>query len=287
MKRFWPRVLSTFSTFAVGLAAASVLRLFPPPSVSVRPPCPAAEVKGQPPPAVETEQTPPPETGPNVSSRFTNYFLSEKAEGFYENAADYPQLAAPTTANERRFNRHVEALIKGRFENAGTQGRALIRELQRRGEAPRTVGALTTSYEILFASRDFISVGFTHSYYWTFHPVNSFESVNYDLKTGRALRLRDIFKPGAKYLQALSRLSRARLVELLQYSEADDWMKEGTAPAEKNFAAWNLTPGGLVLSFADYQVGPYAVGAPSVTIPLADLRGSLKGRWRLRQALPH
>src|SRR5215213_7984521 len=98
MKKFWPRVLSAFSTLAVGLVAAAIVRLLPPPAVKVQFPCTAAEVKGQPPaapqstppadeiatpPADEIEPTP---GGPqaNVHLQFTNYSLSEKAEGFYK-----------------------------------------------------------------------------------------------------------------------------------------------------------------------------------------------------------
>jgi hypothetical protein len=37
MKRFWPRILSAFSTLTVGLAAASIVRLLPPTAVKVPP----------------------------------------------------------------------------------------------------------------------------------------------------------------------------------------------------------------------------------------------------------
>ena len=37
MKRLWPRILSTFTTLAVGLAGASIVRFFPAPAAEVRP----------------------------------------------------------------------------------------------------------------------------------------------------------------------------------------------------------------------------------------------------------
>lgn len=57
MKRFWPRILSAFSTLALGLVAGSVARFAPPvPVIKVQPSSGAAEVKVQPspPPALET-----------------------------------------------------------------------------------------------------------------------------------------------------------------------------------------------------------------------------------------
>ena len=37
MKRLWPRIISTFTTLAVGLVAASIMRLFPVPAASIKP----------------------------------------------------------------------------------------------------------------------------------------------------------------------------------------------------------------------------------------------------------
>jgi peptidoglycan-N-acetylglucosamine deacetylase len=215
----------------------------------------------------------------SIALKFLKYSVSEKAEGFYENVADYPQLEVLITEKARRFNRYVEDLILGRINDAKKQGRELIREIQRKGEDNRSVGALTTNYEILYASPDIISIAFDHSYEWTFHPIISYESVNYDLKAGKPLQLKDIFRPHAKYLQALSKLSRIKLVEPYPHAEVDDWMKKGTAPSEKNFKAWNITPEGIIISFDDYQVGTYGMGAPSITIPLAELRNLLKQKY--------
>ncbi len=168
-----------------------------------------------------------------------------------------------------------------RFKDAKEQGKQLIRDIQRKGEDDRLVGGLTTTYEILFASQDIISISFRHSYMATFHPIDGFESINYDLKTGRPLQLKDVFKAKIKYLRVLSKLSRNKLAEEFQMSEADWWIEKGTAPIEKNFGAWNITPEGLVISFGDYQVGTYAMGAPSITIPLTDLKNLLNGRYLL------
>ena len=43
------------------------------------------------------------------------------------------------------------------------------------------------------------------------HPNSYSEVINYDLKNGKQLKLSDLFKPGAKFLQALSAYSIADL----------------------------------------------------------------------------
>ena len=56
---------------------------------------------------------------------------------------------------------------------------------------------------------------------------------------------------------------------------------QGTAPKVANFTGWALTPFGLEVTFSDYQVGPYAIGTPTVRIrcsrltPLARLGGPI------------
>jgi uncharacterized protein YlxW (UPF0749 family) len=63
-------------------------------------------------------------------------------------------------------------------------------------------------------------------------------------------------------------------------------MKEGTAPLNKNFEAWNITGQGITISFGDYQIGPYAMGKAQVTIPFRDLENLLKSNWLSQQKLP-
>ena len=46
----------------------------------------------------------------------------------------------------------------------------------------------------------------------------------------------------------------------------------GTEPTADNFDGWNLTDQDLVITFSEYQVAPYAMGMPHVSIPFASLR---------------
>ena len=95
---------------------------------------------------------------------------------------------------------------------------------------------------------------------------------NYDLATGRRLALADLFAPGAPYLERLSELSRQLLLAQPDFDQLQDFVLPGTEPKVENFAGWTLTDQDLVITFSEYQVAPYAMGMPHVSIPFASLR---------------
>lgn len=109
------------------------------------------------------------------------------------------------------------------------------------------------------------------------HGSTTTATYTFDAASGRRYALAQLFSPGSDYLAVLSREARSRLPE--EATETD-----GSAPKAENFAAWALTPTGLEVTFAEYQVGPYALGRPVVVIPYAALRsvaaagGPLAGR---------
>jgi hypothetical protein len=89
------------------------------------------------------------------------------------------------------------------------------------------------------------------------------------------LTLNDLFKPKTKYLAVIANVAKQKLNEQL----ADKWMiAEGTQPLAKNFKNWNLENDGILITFDEYQVAPYANGAQEVEIPYADLKTMLSPR---------
>jgi len=67
---------------------------------------------------------------------------------------------------------------------------------------------LSVSYTVALAQDDLVSVKFDVSNYeaGAAHPNPYSHVLNYDLKNGKQLKLSDLFKPGAKFLQTLRRL---------------------------------------------------------------------------------
>lgn len=76
-------------------------------------------------------------------------------------------------------------------------------------------------------------------------------------------------------LVALSQLVRERLRELHIYD--NDWLERGTNPEEENFVKFNIENYGIEFTFAEYQIGCYAMGEQSVHLSFYDLKGIFDG----------
>jgi hypothetical protein len=107
------------------------------------------------------------------------------------------------------------------------------------------------------------------------HPIDYYESINYDLNSGRFLTLDDLFKPQAEYLKTFSRYCFDELKKKAGRYFTENTMAEGTAARPENFKNWNITPKGILISFEDYQVGPHSMGQPKIIVPYTELQEML------------
>ena len=98
--------------------------------------------------------------------------------------------------------------------------------------------------------------------------------LNYDLKNGKPIKLADLFKPDAKYLQVIAKhcIDELKKKPGLMADEID----RGAAPAAKNYANWTITKRGLGINFDAYQVAPYAAGPQFVLVPYSVLKDLIK-----------
>lgn len=111
------------------------------------------------------------------------------------------------------------------------------------------------------------------------HPNTYFRTFTFDLANGEQLALGNLFTPGSAYLEELSQATRDILAARIGEFSDEDMLRAGTAPTEENFSAFYLTEAGLVILFAPYQIGPYALGTHEVVIPYAELRDILRTRY--------
>jgi len=194
----------------------------------------------------------------------------------YELAAQYPQVIGGNNPNFEKFNQAARASVTKKvaeFKKNMTEGE---------GE-PKPEGSmgsdLDVSYTVALAQDDLISVGFNvYSYYQgAAHPNSFSEVLNYDLKNGKQLKLSDLFKPGAKYLQTISKyciddLKKQMKVGVQEGDVDNQWIENGAGPTAKNYQSWTITKKGLGINFDSYQVGPYAAGPQFVTVPYSALK---------------
>mgnify|MGYP000617893958 FL=1 len=109
------------------------------------------------------------------------------------------------------------------------------------------------------------------------HPNSFYETLVFNLATGKEEKLADLFVPGVDYLKTLSDLSIAELTrrnDLVDFTDSN-WITDGAGPKADNFAASYLSDSGLVVIFGPYQVAAYAAGPSEVVIPYSALQGKL------------
>ncbi|HEU4770298.1 MAG TPA: DUF3298 domain-containing protein [Pyrinomonadaceae bacterium] len=192
----------------------------------------------------------------------------------YEIDVQYPQLNGGDNPNFQKFNQASRAAV---MRDVTEFKKAMAPE---EGEEPPPEGSmgsdLSISYALGLVRDDLVSVKFEVSSYFqgAAHPNSSSTVLNYDLKNGKPLKLADLFKPGASYLQAISKYCIDDLKK--KPGLAAQEINEGAAPTAKNYANWTITKRGLGINFDAYQVAPYAAGPQFVLVPYSVLKDLIK-----------
>jgi hypothetical protein len=103
------------------------------------------------------------------------------------------------------------------------------------------------------------------------HPYHFSKTVNFNLETGQEVTLDQLFLPGSNYLQIFSDVSKAELSKR-DIGFTDEIFSSGADPTPENYQHWNIAEDGLLITFDEYQVAPYAAGAQTVTVPYSALK---------------
>ncbi|HEX7294548.1 MAG TPA: DUF3298 and DUF4163 domain-containing protein [Pyrinomonadaceae bacterium] len=195
----------------------------------------------------------------------------------YEIDANYPEITGSSNPNTEKLNQVLRGFVT-------KQVATFKKEMAPKpDEEPRPQGSMgsdiNVAYTIALAQDDLVSIQFdVGSYYQgAAHPNSYTEVVNYDLKNGKQLKLADVFKAGAKYLQALSIYCIEDLKKQAKQKGSgsmleDASIKEGAGPTSKNYESWTITKKGLGINFDSYQVGPYAAGPQFVMVPYSAIK---------------
>jgi hypothetical protein len=195
----------------------------------------------------------------------------------YEVDVQYPQITGGNNPNFEKFNEAARGLVTKKVAD-------FKREMSEpSGVDPETAqessgSDITISYNVALAQDDLVSIKFDVGSYFTgaAHGNSYAETLNYDLKNGKPLKLSDLFKPGAKYLQTISSYAITDLKKQSKTSGGEMLdaasIESGAAPDAKNYDGWTIEKTGLGINFDPYQVGPYAAGPQFVRVPYASLK---------------
>ena len=96
-------------------------------------------------------------------------------------------------------------------------------------------------------------------------PTMTYAIIN--LTNGHMYALKDLFKPDSDYVKELSQIIGTHFKEDPQYSYVFPGSYTGIKPDQPFF----VTADALHIYFAPYEIGPYAAGFPTFTIPFASI----------------
>jgi len=131
---------------------------------------------------------------------------------------------------------------------------------------------LQQEYQVMLATEDYLSVRNTLRRFMpgAVGDASEIRAETFDLSTGRPIAIGDLFDPATDWVPALS----AEAIERLGNEPwTDDRRFVGAGPQAANFTRFNLTAGGLVLSFPPLTVGGSGTNTLSVTVPYRTLDG--------------
>lgn len=134
------------------------------------------------------------------------------------------------------------------------------------------------SYNTSVATDDLLSFAFeVYTYTGGAHPNSYTTTLTYDVKSGKRIRLGELFKPNSNYLKTISDYSIEALKKQMRVPEEgiepdEEMIRDGAGAKEENFDSWSVSKKGIVFYFDPYQVGPYAAGPQVVVVPYKVLK---------------
>jgi hypothetical protein len=205
----------------------------------------------------------------------------------YEIDLTFPQLKGRLSPQAEKFNRAVRTLVAREVRDF----KPTYADLKDKFWEEAADYALRGEYQFTHFADDLISLRLT-----LFvdnggaHSIQLHRVLNFDLKSGRVLKLGDLFRPGERHLQALAAyciadlkrqdeeyLRRATEIARRQgtpASRAGSFTRDfqiGAGPEAENYGAWNLAAEGVVVSFAACRVFSCADGEKEVLVPYSVL----------------
>ncbi|MEP6706273.1 MAG: DUF3298 domain-containing protein [Pyrinomonadaceae bacterium] len=200
----------------------------------------------------------------------------------YDIEAQYPQISGSTEARITRFNSLTKSLVLKKISEFKKDMAERAAEDDQPPSDSDMRSDLGIGYDIALANDDLVSVGFDIGGYsrGAAHPSSFTETINYDLKNGKTLKLADLFKPSSSYLKIISAYCINDLKKQAKAQGPDsllinDGIQNGAAAKAENYKSWTITRKGMAITFDAYQVAPYAAGPQFVLVPYSALQDTI------------
>jgi len=110
------------------------------------------------------------------------------------------------------------------------------------------------------------------------HPNYESATAHFFVSNGKRVKMNDLFKD----IDAVNKIGLKYFKKDNQIEEEVDCMDQGWDFSDEDFALnenFDITTESITWQFNSYEIGPYAAGAPSVTIPMNELNKYLKVKF--------
>lgn len=211
--------------------------------------------------------------------KFVNKEIKDSSVQYrYFASGSYPQLEGMKDKNiQKKINKHIYDVVKIGIEDFKNE----LKDWDLSNVPKDFNSDMDHNYTIFILDTNIFSFSFeVYCYYaGAAHPNHWTVSMNYNMKTGKQIILKDLFKPEEKYLQKISKycINDLKNQGKLSGYEFDDYMlEEGAGAKDSNFVNFNFVQRGLQFTFDPYQVAAYALGTQYVIIPYRALFEMMK-----------
>lgn len=281
MKRFFVSLIATILAFTAGLVTASSWNSkkawnVAPVSVNVLDRCPPNQPQ-PPPPSAQINAlsfTAPRdfEFGQNGLRLVPERVKLDSVSLGYDIDVNFPQIVGSPdteTPNIRKVNQLIKDTATKLYQwplNRGEQ----LHYLEQGG----TRNTVNFTYEAGLATDSFLAIHFVGfgARHGGHDQIQDSFAVNYDLTTGKQLKLSELFKPGSKYLEVISQY----VIKDVSKSLPRGLNEAALEHEAENFDKWQITTNGITFEFATCRIAPCSEGDFQVEVPFTELKSMLK-----------
>jgi hypothetical protein len=190
---------------------------------------------------------------------------NRKGQPQYEISVEYPQLEGTSDPSVARFNEMIRARV--------TRDTAAYRQDFLGGS---NGSEFYLSYGVGLANDDLVSLDLIYYFYYggAGQRNATSETINYDLRHGRLIKLEELFRPGSNYEKLLSDYCLRDLKKQYRDEEwaTDERLQLSVEHVVGDEEQWTITPDGLDLIFDSSEIGPSGAGETNVVVPYSALR---------------
>jgi hypothetical protein len=180
-------------------------------------------------------------------------------------------ITAPSKEATKRINETIKSLIIG-VESADIKNVSIDEFMNSVDSVEGDAGyELSIGSSVVTNDNNILCISIDKSYFGfgMAHPQNEGIFYNFDIRTGKQILLDDLLIQN--YETTLNKIGEQKFVET---NGSDMWhFEKGKFEVNRDFA---ITPGGLLFSYDQYEIGPYVMGAPQVFISYKDIDNLIK-----------